>query len=312
MSGMQSNERKKPKIVRANPNKEPSPPKEREQVIATIRSQRDDFKSKYEESESNHVRYLALYNESQSELKYERQSKAGIESWETQQLKQEIGEMKVLLHESLVKKDEAVNSLYIDSLRSQRDDFQFKFNQEQKSLQETVTQLTYIQQEFQTSQFEIDKWKERTAQNYQLYLGEQQNYQQTLYLYDQEKTKSTELLTKYNEADAKRVQYLTLYNETQVQLKYERRSKAGIKGWETRRKRENQQLKQEIGEMTVLLHESLTRKDEAVDSLYLLAGRMDRIQQLVDSVEVESTNSPVGLIQKLRLIWISIKDILTE
>lgn len=305
-------------------------PHEYKKTLGTIRAQRDDLKSKYEEAESNHIRYLSLYNESQTELKYERESKAGIESWKTrlqlenQKLKQEIGEMTVLLGESLKRKDDAINGLYAlaqdmeqkqqlsDSLRSQRDDLQFKYNHEQKCLKESVIKHTYIQQEFQTSQLEVSVWKEHTTQNYQLYLGEQQRYQQTLSLYNQEKLKANELLVKYEQADIERQQYLTLYNDTQAQLKYERKSKAGIKGWETRRKQENQKLKQEIGEMTLLLHESLTKKDEAVDNLYLLAGRMDRIQQLVDSVEEESTNSPINLLQKLKLIWLSIKDILTE
>ena len=65
--------------------------------------------------------------------------------------------------------------------------------------------------------------------------------------------------------------------------------------------------------MVVLLRESLASKDdEAVNNLYALAERMDRIQQLVDSVEVESTGNPVGLLQKLKRIWLAIKDILSE
>jgi len=196
--------------------------------------------------------------------------------------------------------------------RSQRDEVRAELDKEQRCLQETDAQLVRVQQEFQTSQSEVYAWKERTTQNHQLYLGEQQKYQQTLCLYDEEKARATELLAKYEAADAHRALYLTLYNETQAQLKYERRSKAGIKGWQTRRQLENERLKQEIGEMTFLLRESLTRKDEAVNSLYSLAERMDRIQQLVDSVEEESTGTPIGLLQKLRRIWLSIKDILTE
>ena len=71
-------------------------------------------------------------------------------------------------------------------------------------------------------------------------------------------------------------------------------------------------MKQEIGEMAVLLRESLTRKDEAVNNLYAFAERIDRIQTLVDSVDEESTSSPIGLLQKLKLIWLSIKEILAE
>jgi len=48
--------------------------------------------------------------------------------------------------------------------------------------------------------------------------------------------RAAELLSKYEEANVQCTHYLNLYNETQEQLKYERRSKASIKGWETRRK----------------------------------------------------------------------------
>ncbi len=169
-----------------------------------------------------------------------------------------------------------------------------------------------LQQQLQTSQLAVDEWEQRATQNNQLYLSEQQRYQQTLCLYNEEKAKTVELIAKYQEADARRTQYLTLYNEAQELLKRERRSKAVIKGWETRRKIENERLKQEIAEMVVLLRESLASKDEAVNNLYALAERMDRIQQLVDSVEVESTGNPVGLLQKLKRIWLAIKDILSE
>ena len=189
--------------------------------------------------------------------------------------------------------------------RSQRDEFQSK-------LQATSTQLVHTQNSFQTSQLEISKWKDCATETHKLYLEEQQKHQESLCLYHQEKSRVTELLSKYEEADAQRMKYLTLYNETQTQLKYERRSKASIKGWETRRKSENQRLKQEIAEMTFLLRESLERKDEAVGNLYLLAERMDRIQQLVDSVEEESSSNPIGLLQKLKRIWSSIKTILAE
>jgi hypothetical protein len=106
--------------------------------------------------------------------------------------------------------------------------------------------------------------------------------------------------------------YLTLYNQAKAELKYERRSKASIKGWETRRKAENERLKREIAEMVVLLHKSLASKDEAVNNLYIVAERMDRIQSLVDSVEDETTSNPMGLVQKFRRIWLAIKEILSE
>lgn len=172
-------------------------------------------------------------------------------------------------------------------------------SKELKQLLITVrSQKDELQQRAQEYQKEANDWKERTTQS--------------VCLYNEEKARVIELSAKYEEANAQREQYLTLYNESQEQLKYERRSKASIKGWETRRKQENQRLKQEIAEMTILLHESLNRKDEAVNNLYILAERMDRIQNLVDSVEEEPTGTPVGVLQKFNRIWIAIKEILSE
>lgn len=179
-------------------------------------------------------------------------------------------------------------------------------------LSEKSLELVHVQQAFQSSQRDVETWQEKSNQSHQLYLAEHQNYQQTLVRYDKERATSNEWLAKYEAAEAQSNKYLALYNEAQTQLKYERRSKAGIKGWETRRKQENQRLKQEIGEMTVLVRESLSRKDEALENLSLFADRMDKIQILVDSIEGESPDNPIGLLQKFKRIWISIKDILSE
>lgn len=176
-----------------------------------------------------------------------------------------------------------------------------------------ISQLVHAhQQEIQTCQLEANELKERATLNYQFYVDEQQSHQQTLCLYNEEKARGTELLTKYEVVNSEREMYLGLYNETKAELKHERRSKASIKGWETRRKTENERLKREIAQMVVLLRESLESKDEAVNSLYVVAERMDRIQSLVDSVEEETTNNPMGLVQKFKRIWLAIKDILSE
>ncbi|MEH2402029.1 hypothetical protein [Nostoc sp.] len=176
-----------------------------------------------------------------------------------------------------------------------------------------ISQLVHVyQREIQTCQLEGNDLKERVTQNYQLYINEQQSHKQTLCLYNAEKVRATELLTKYDAVNSEREMYLTLYNEAKAELKHERRSKAGIKGWETRRKAENERLKREIAQMVVLLRESLESKDEAVNSLYVVAERMDRIQSLVDSVEEETTNNPIGLVQRFKRIWLAIKDILSE
>lgn len=155
------------------------------------------------------------------------------------------------------------------NVRGQRDEAWLERDKALKSQQKKAAQLVHVEKKFQN----------------------------TLYLYKNERERSTELLVKYKEIDSQRIQYLTLYGEAQTQLKYERRSKAGIRGWETRRKNENERLKQEIAEMVVLLRDSLTRKDEAVSNLYGLADRMDKIQKIVDFVDEGTT--PVDRIQKL-------------
>lgn len=192
--------------------------------------------------------------------------------------------------------------------RAQRDEWQ----QKAKENEAATTQLVQVQQEIQTYQVKFTKLEEGVAQNYQLYIGEQQNHQQTLCLYNEEKGRVSELLSKYEEANSQKERYLALYNETKAELKYERRSKASIKGWETRRKAENERLKREIADMVVLLQESMSSKDEAVNNLYVVAERLDRIQSLVDSVEEETTNNPLGLVQKFKRIWLAIKEILSE
>ncbi|MBH8561157.1 hypothetical protein I8748_03015 [Nostoc sp. CENA67] len=174
-----------------------------------------------------------------------------------------------------------------------------------KENQEAASQLTQVQQDIQTYQVEVNDLKQK-------YLDEQNNYQQALHRYNEEKARTTELIAKYEHVRSERDNYLTLYNEAQTQLKFERRSKASIKGWETRRKAENERLKREIADMVVLLRESMASKDEAINNLYIVAERMDRIQSLVDSVEDETTNNPVGLVQKFKRIWLAIKEILSE
>jgi chromosome segregation ATPase len=183
---------------------------------------------------------------------------------------------------------------------------------EQEKFQKTKSQLVQVQQNIQTYEIEVNELKESVAHSHQLYLGEQQNYQQTLSLYNEEKAKATELLVKYEEVSSERDNYVILYNEAKAELKFERRSKASIKGWETRRKAENERLKKEISDMVVLLRESLTSKDEAINNLYIVAERMDRIQSLVDLVDEETTSNPVGIIQKFKRIWLAIKEILSE
>jgi hypothetical protein len=194
------------------------------------------------------------------------------------------------------------------TVRAQRDEWQQKAQENEAA----TTQLVHVQQEIQTYQVKLTQLEELASQNYQLYVSEQQNYQQTLCLYNEEQARNIELLSKYEQANSELERYLTLYNEAKAELKYERRSKASIKAWETRRKAENERLKREIADMVVLLRESMSSKDEAVNNLYVVAERLERIQSLVDSVEEETTNSPIGLVQKFKRIWLAIKEILSE
>lgn len=205
---------------------------------------------------------------------------------------------------------------------------------------ELQKQLITVRAQRDEAKAQILEKEQLADKNYQLYLEEQQQHQSaiTLYqdgqrryqetlaqyedtkaevqtyltLYDQEKAHRQDLQIKYEAACAESQHYLTLYNDTQVQLKLERRSKAGIKGWETRRKRENERLKQEITEMTLLLRDSLARKESAINNLDELAKRMDRIQNLVNIVDDSCSENPVNLIQKFRRIWQAIQEILSE
>ncbi|AFY77385.1 MAG: hypothetical protein IGR93_05680 [Hydrococcus sp. C42_A2020_068] len=252
--------------ARNNPRsqkKEPTPPRELEQLLANVRAQRDEWKQKAKENEeaaTQLVTYQLKVNEWQERVTQNYQ-------------------------------------LYIEEKQKHQQTLCL-YNEEKAKATEWLTKYQ-----------QADARREHYLT---LYNEEQQKHQQTLCLYNEEKAKATEWLAKYQQADAQRQQYLTLYNEVKEELKYERRSKASIKGWETRRKRENERLKREIGEMTIVLRDSLERKEEAVNNLYILAERMDRIQQLVDSVEEESTNTPVGLLQKFQRIWLAIKEILAE
>lgn len=302
---------------------EPTSPNELKALLATVRSQRDEAKTKLDAKTSElAVTQTSLVEKEQALEKTNKMlmqvqqdftaSQKKIETWK------EWAERSHRLYQGEQQKYQATFELYqqansqLTIVRSKSQEMQAQLDTKERFLQETSTQVTQIQQAFQAAQVDLEEWKNRASHNHDLYLDEQRKYHETLHLYDQERARASQLLTQYEEADAQRAQYFNLYNETQTQLKHERRSKASIKGWETRRKAENERLKQEIGEMAVLLRESLERKDEAVNNLYLVAERMDRIQQLVDSVDEDSNSTPIGLLQKLRRIWLSIREILAE
>jgi hypothetical protein len=136
---------------------------------------------------------------------------------------------------------------------------------------------------------------------------EKQEFQNTLFLYNEEKSRATELLAKYIEADTQQVKYLALYNESQLQLKEARKTIAGLRGWSTRRKKENEKLKQDISEMVVRLRDSYIREDEAIRNLYGLADRMDKIQKVLDPVNEADVS-----VEQLARISVLLKVILDE
>ncbi|MBN3897589.1 MAG: hypothetical protein HWQ41_20650 [Nostoc sp. NOS(2021)] len=282
--------------------KEPPSPDELKQLLMTVRVQRDEWQQRAKENEeaaSQRDEWQQRANESASQLVHVQQ--------EIQTYQIEANELKLEANE--IKEQVTQNYRFYIHEQENHQKTLYLYNEEKAK----ISQLVHVhQREIQTCELEANELKERVTQNYQFYIDEQHNYQQTLCLYNEEKARATELLTKYEAVNSEREMYLSLYNEAKAELKHERRSKAGIKGWETRRKAENERLKREIAQMVVLLRESLTSKDEAVNSLYVVAERMDRIQSLVDSVEEETTNNPMGLVQKFKRIWLAIKDILSE
>ncbi|WP_416669526.1 hypothetical protein [Egbenema bharatensis] len=198
------------------------------------------------------------------------------------------------------------------TVRSQKDELQQKVQETEQRAEQTQHLYLAEQGKYQSTLTLYQEEQKKYESTLTLYEEAQTQVQSYLALYDQEKARSSELLVKYETAQTERDRYLTLYEETKAELKFERRSKAGIKGWETRRKRENERLKQEIGEMSVLLRDSIARRDSAIGNLEELANRMDRIQNLVDSVEGSSGDTPVNLVQKFKRIWQAIQDILAE
>lgn len=229
--------------------------------------------------------------------------------WEKRAKAKEEEAKKVI--EQLTEVEQSYTIQAQDLKRKSDENYQLYLSEQSKYTNATL-ELTKVSEELNFSLSEVSNLQKQVSETLSLYQSEQENYQQTLLLYQTEQTKFSELEASYNEVVSERDKYIILYNEAKKELKFERRSKAGIKGWETRRKKENQKLKQEIAEMVVLLRESLASKDEAINNLYVVAERMDRIQSLVDSVEEDTTNNPVGLINKFKRIWSAIKEILAE
>jgi phage regulator Rha-like protein len=182
----------------------------------------------------------------------------------------------------------------------------------QRLIQHLRDDLKGVRYQLQLSKAEGNEMRSQADENYRLYLDEQEKYQTIFALYNQEQALSAQLLIQYQEENTLKLNYLAKYDELQTELKSERQSKARIKGWQTRRKNENERLKQQIGDIVILLRDSLERKEESIYHLYLIGDRMDRIQRLMDSVEQESNRDPVKLLEKLMRVWLLVQKILAE
>ncbi|PZV03638.1 MAG: hypothetical protein DCF22_26040 [Leptolyngbya sp.] len=64
--------------------------------------------------------------------------------------------------------------------------------------------------------------------------------------------------------------------------------------------------------MSLMLRDSMHREEGALTNLDAIATRMDRIQSLINSVDEEPADNPLGLLQKFKRIWQTVKDILAE
>ncbi|BAZ42128.1 hypothetical protein NIES4101_80960 [Calothrix sp. NIES-4101] len=266
--------------------------------INELRERAAQSYQKYQNEQKNYQQALSLYQKEQAKIT---EFITQRNEWEQHAKENAVAASKLTQFQESIQ----TYGIKVKELEEKITEKESLYLQEKEKSQETTSQLVLFQENIQTYEIKVNELNENVAR-------EQRNYQQALSLYEEEKAKATELVAKYEEVSSERDKYVILYNEVKSELKFERRSKASIKGWETRRKNENERLKKEISDMVVLLRESLTSKDEAINNLYVVAERMDRIQSLMDSVEEETTNSPVGLIQKFQRIWLAIKEILSE
>lgn len=232
------------------------------------------------------------------------------EKLKAQQFQNTIEQQVINLSELQIKYQQSESQLVkysnlIPIFREQRDEAK-------SQLLEIQNALAISERTIDDSMILIRDWKSKSEQNYQLFCQEKDKYHKVQVEYEKQVLKNSEIQIKYQESDSQRLKYLSLYNEAQLSLKQARRSNAGIKGWETRRKKENEKLKQEISDMVIVLRESIERKDEAVGNLYDLASRIDKIQNLVDSVDEETGLPSINLLQKFKRIWVAIQEILSE
>ena len=253
--------------------------------------------------QKRHRSTLTLYQKSEEQYKSTHHLYLEAKTQEQSYLNQ-LGRFKKLAKEENQKKKE-VHSLFLAE--------QQRYQKLEEKYTSTVILYKEEQQRRQSVMFEFQEVQTQSQSYFTLYQEAQVQSQSYLTMYQGEKIKGDKLTIKFEEVAGSRDRYLTLYNESQLQLKTERKSKAGIKGWETRRKKENAKLKKEISEMAIILRDSMERKDEAINSLYAVAERMDRIQQMVELVDDDTTaTNPIGMMKKLQRMWQAIKEVLAE
>lgn len=269
-------------------------PRELRMRLNTVRSQRDEAKDELRTVQVEKSELLQNIQAVQEERDRAQSQLVLVEA--------SVVELEVLTEEWKLKADD-FHQLYLNE--------QGKVQVAQQQAATASEQMSVLHTELEQLQVDVQSWQGKADENHQLYTEEKNKYDTLFISYQEERERASQLLTQYERADSERLRYVSLYEEVREDLKTERRSKAGIKGWETRRKRENERLKREIADMVILLKESMDRKEEAVENLELVAARMDRIQDLVDFAEEEGT-TPVGMLQKFQRIWRAIREILAE
>ena len=284
-----------------------------------VKKERDEFKNQAEEETKNYESTLTLYQTvevkyNSTHTLYVKEQRKGQVAIEELQKSKTQAQSYFRLHQDSQTQAQSYLTMY-DSEKVKRDELTIQLNEVKAQYKSTHTLYAEEQRKARKGESAIEELEaaKTQAQSYfRLHQDSQTEAQSYLTMYGSEKVRGDELVIQLNEVQGHRDRYLTLYNESQSELKTERRSKAGVKGWETRRKKENQKLKQEISEMAIVLRDSMERKDEAINSLYSVAERMDRIQRMVDLVDDDPANNPIGLLQKMQRMWQAVKEILAE
>jgi hypothetical protein len=289
---------------------EPMSAEESKKLLMTLRAQKQALQDQVVEKEKLVEEKARLAEEQAQKAEKTHRLYLEVKTQEQSYLTQ-LGQIRRLAQENEQQKQQT-HHLYLSEQQKHQSALELYQKSEQK-YQSTVILYKEEQQKRQAVMVEFKGVQTQAQSYFTSYQESQLQAQSYLTMYETEKKKGDELSIRFEEVQGSRDRYLTLYNESQLALKTERKSKAGIKGWETRRKKENEKLKKEIAEMAIILRDSMERKDEAINSLYAVAERMDRIQQMVDLVDDDTTvTNPIGMAQKMRRMWQAIKEILAE